>query len=90
VACNSDCNQSSIQLSVAVQKVIAHQWPNKQTITEVLFDTAALLAVCSPFLRVQSVRVDEILGADKAKEVIEEAIQMYVDNYVPKKYRVTK
>ncbi len=42
------------------------------------------------WLPLQSVRVDEILGADKAKEVIEEAIQMYVDSYVPKKYRVTK
>lgn len=43
-----------------------------------------------PLLLLQSVRVDEILGADKAKEVIEEAIQMYVDSYVPKKFRVTK
>jgi hypothetical protein len=34
--------------------------------------------------------VDEILGAEEAKAVIEEAIQMYVDNYVPRKYRVTK
>lgn len=39
---------------------------------------------------VQAVKVDEILGADKAKEVIEEAIQMYVDTYVPKHYRVHK
>jgi hypothetical protein len=38
----------------------------------------------------KAVRVDEILGAEKAKEIIEEAIQMYVDSYVPKKYRVTK
>lgn len=38
----------------------------------------------------KAVRVDEILGAEKAKEVIEEAIQLYVDSYVPKKYRVTK
>lgn len=38
----------------------------------------------------QAVRVDEILGAEEAKHIIEEAIQMYVDSYVPKKYRVTK
>ena len=34
--------------------------------------------------------MDEILGADEAKKVIEEAIQMYVDTYVPKAYRVEK
>lgn len=45
---------------------------------------------CCLLLPQQSVRVDEILGAEKAKEVIEEAIQLYVDSYVPKKYRVTK
>ena len=44
---------------------------------------------CDPS-HTQAVRVDEILGAEKAKEVIEEAIQMYVDSYVPKKYRITK
>jgi len=38
----------------------------------------------------KEVRVDEILGADEAKKVIEEAIQMYVDTYVPKAYRVEK
>jgi hypothetical protein len=56
----------------------------------ILLDIGVLLALCCSFLHMQTVRVDEILGADKAKEVIEEAIQMYVDNYVPKKYRVTK
>ncbi|WIA33761.1 hypothetical protein OEZ86_006875 [Tetradesmus obliquus] len=38
----------------------------------------------------KEVRVDEILGAEEAAKVIEEAIQLYVDNYVPKKYRVNK
>jgi hypothetical protein len=41
-------------------------------------------------LLLQEVRVDEILGAEEAAKVIEEAIQLYVDNYVPKKYRVNK
>eukprot|EP00879_Flechtneria_rotunda_P023406 GHRR01024758.1.p1 GENE.GHRR01024758.1~~GHRR01024758.1.p1 ORF type:complete len:272 (+),score=94.94 GHRR01024758.1:598-1413(+) len=38
----------------------------------------------------KAVRVDEILGAEKAREVIEEAIQLYVDTYVPKRFRVPK
>ncbi|KAF8060055.1 ppa2 [Scenedesmus sp. PABB004] len=38
----------------------------------------------------KEVRVDEILGADKAHEIIEEAIQLYVSEHVPKKYRVNK
>eukprot|EP00775_Hariotina_reticulata_P004400 gene4400-4653_t len=38
----------------------------------------------------KAVRVDDILGREKALQVVEEAIQMYVDSYVPKKYRVQK
>lgn len=38
----------------------------------------------------QAVSVDEILGREKALQVLEEAIQLYVDSYVPKKYRVHK
>jgi hypothetical protein len=34
--------------------------------------------------------VDEIQGADAALKVVEEAIQLYVESYVPKKYRVEK
>jgi inorganic pyrophosphatase len=38
----------------------------------------------------KEVRVDDFLGADQARRIIEDAIQMYVDNYVPKRYRVNK
>jgi hypothetical protein len=38
----------------------------------------------------QEVKVDEIRGAAEAKQAVEEAIQMYVDAYVPKAYRVAK
>ncbi|KAI8476121.1 MAG: inorganic pyrophosphatase [Monoraphidium minutum] len=38
----------------------------------------------------KAVRVDDILGAEEARKVVEEAIQLYVDTYVPKKYRVEK
>jgi inorganic pyrophosphatase len=38
----------------------------------------------------KEVRVDDFLGADEARKSVEEAIQMYVDHYVPRKYRVAK
>jgi inorganic pyrophosphatase len=38
----------------------------------------------------KEVRVDEFLGADAARKSVEEAIQMYVDTYIPRKYRVEK
>ncbi len=50
----------------------------------------ALCCHAAAVLHLQDVRVDEILGAERAREVIEEAIQMYVENYVPRKYRVNK
>jgi hypothetical protein len=46
---------------------------------------------CCPLLpTAQEVKVDEIRGAAEAKQAVEEAIQMYVDAYVPKAYRVAK
>lgn len=48
-------------------------------------------ARCCPLLpTAQEVKVDEIRGAAEAKQAVEEAIQMYVDAYVPKAYRVAK
>lgn len=44
----------------------------------------------SPMSLLQEVRVDDFLGVEQARQIIEDAIQMYVDNYVPKKYRVNK
>jgi inorganic pyrophosphatase len=38
----------------------------------------------------KAVQVGAILGAVDAKRIVEESIQMYVDAYVPRKYRVAK